>query len=546
MSESLGSLSSQEYDLLIIGGGVMGCAVARDAALRGLRVALFEKEDFGYGTSSRSTRLIHGGLRYLEIYDFGLVRQDLQEREILLKTAPHRVQPLPFLIPLYARSRAFRLKIRLGMWLYDLLSRGKSVPCHRMLSRSETLAIEPGLEPEGLQGGALYYDAQAPLPERICLDCVCEAAEHGATVRNHTQVIGLLREGSRVVGLQAQDTQTLETVEVHGRRTIHASGPWADKLADGWTERRETSRLRLTKGIHFAMPSASKNALVLFSPEDGRLLFVVPWLNRSWVGTTDTDFNGDLDTVHAVRREVRYLRDSIRPALPRADWEAVYYTCAGVRALVRAGTEEAPESAVSRKHRIHTGSEEEGLQGLMTILGGKLTAHRGIAEEAVSRLCREERWSARPCETARRPLPGGDFGSLEALRAESTRRCAEMGLREEQADNLVLLYGSRYTRLLDIAAQTPELARRIADPYPDIRAQIVYACREEFAGTLCDVMLRRTTLGFTPDQGVRALPSVLEEMARLKGWSAERAAQEEEAYRRHLVLTRAYRASSLD
>jgi glycerol-3-phosphate dehydrogenase len=546
MSESLRSLASQEYDLLIIGGGILGCATARDAALRGLRVALFEKEDFGYGTSSRSTRLIHGGLRYLEIYDFGLVRQDLQEREILLKTAPHRVQPLPFLIPFYARSPAYRLKIRLGMWLYDLLSWNKSLPRHRMLSRAETLAIEPGLEPQGLQGAALYYDAQAPLPERICLDCVCEAAEHGAAVRNHTRVIGLLRDGARVVGLQAQDTQTLETAQVRGRRTINAAGPWADHLAGGWTQGREPSRLRLTRGIHFAMPAASKHALVLFSPEDGRLLFVVPWLNYSWVGTTDTDFSGDLDSVHAIRREVRYLRDAIRPALPCADWEAVYYTCAGVRALVRSGAEDAPASSVSRRHRIESGAAEEGLQGLMTILGGKLTAHRGIAEEAIDLLCREEGWSVRPCETAHRPLPGGDFESREALRIEAARRCAEQGLQEEQAENLLLLYGSRYTRLLDLAREMPELARRIADPYPDIRAQIVYACREEFAGSLCDFMLRRTTLGYTPDQGVRALTPALEEMARLQGWSAERKEQEEEAYRRHLVLTRAYRAPDLD
>jgi glycerol-3-phosphate dehydrogenase len=540
MSESLRSLASQQYDLLIIGGGIVGCAVARDAALRGLRVALFEKEDFGYGTSSRSTRLIHGGLRYLEIYDFGLVRQDLREREILLRTAPHRVQPLPFLIPFYARSRAFRLKMRLGMWLYDLLSWKKSLPRHRMLSRSETLEIEPGLEPQGLQGAALYYDAQAPLPERICLDCVCEAAEHGATVRNHTRVINLLRQGSRVIGLRVQDTQTLETAEVYGRRTLHASGPWADSLARDWTQGRRPSRLRLTKGIHFAMPSASKQALVLFSPMDGRLLFVVPWLNRSWVGTTDTDFDGDLDTVHAVRREVRYLRDSIRAVLPRADWETIYYTCAGVRALVRSGAENAPESSVSRKHRIENGAVAEGLQGLMTILGGKLTAHRAIAQEAVSRLCREEGWRVGPCQTARRPLPGGDFRSREALRMEAVRRCAELGLAEEQADHLILLYGSRYTRLLALAQKTPELARRVADPYPEIRAQIVYACQQEFAATLCDVMLRRTTLGFTPDQGVRALPSVLEEMARLMGWSAERRKQEEEAYRRQLTLTRAF------
>src|SRR5437764_355674 len=329
-----GLMPEASYDLIVIGGGIVGTGIARDAALRGLRVALFEKEDFGAGTTSRSTRLIHGGLRYLRQWDLGLVRADLRERELLLKNAPHLVKPLPFLVPFYRRSLSYRLKLRAGLLLYDLLSYDKSLPSHRMLSRAETLSREPGLHPEGLQGAARYYDAQISSPERLCVENFLDAEANGAEVFNHTEAVAPLIDASRLIGVRVRDRFTDQEREVRAALTINASGPWLDATTSLLTS-RESRRLRRTKGVHVAAPAASRHALVLFSDEDERLFFVVPWLGKSWVGTTDTDFEGRPEETRATAEEVAYLLRDARRVLPDGPWETLYFTQAGVRALVR-------------------------------------------------------------------------------------------------------------------------------------------------------------------------------------------------------------------
>jgi len=586
-------LAGQTFDLIVIGGGIIGCGIARDAALRGLRIALFEREDFGYGTSSRSTRLIHGGLRYLEQFDFRLVRQDLREREILLRIAPHRVRPLPFLVPLYDRSWFYRFRLRLGMILYDLLSYDKSLPKHRFLSREETLQAESGLRPEGLQGAARYYDAQAAFPERLCLDNALDAAAHGAFVFNHAAVVGLLREEGRVGGVRVRDTLTGEEAEARANIVVNAAGPWLDALVTKLTG-QPTAYLRLTKGIHFAAPPAVQNALVLFSGTDDRLFFVIPWLGYAWVGTTDTDFRGDLDTVCATRAEVDYLRATVQRLLPDADWQTVYFTTAGVRALVRDHRPDARESDVSRQHRVIVHTAAEGLAGLISILGGKLTAYRDIAREVVETAVaplssdlppnpfpkgkgREEQIPPPPspsqgegalssplsCSvgegaearahrgevpggraaslTATRPLPGGDFTDVEALLREAYRQAGALGLEEAQAAHLVFLYGTRYTEILDLIREQPERGARLAAGTPDVRAQVAHAVACEFAQTACDFLMRRTTLFFTPDQGQAAAPAVVAEMRRLLGWDEARCQSEMAAYRAQVALAQTFR-----
>jgi glycerol-3-phosphate dehydrogenase len=529
------------YDILVIGGGIIGCGIARDAALRGLRVALVEREDYGYGTSSRSTRLIHGGLRYLEMFDFGLVRQDLREREILLKIAPHRVEPLPFLLPYYHRPLWYRWKMAIGMVLYDLLSFDKTLPPHRILSRKETLEAEPNLNPNGLQGAALYYDAQVNLPERLCMDNILDAQENGAETWNHTEVLGLERSAEgKVVGVQVQNRLTAKKQTLTAKVVLNVTGAWRDRATSKWSA-NSPLRLRLTKGIHFTSPSANKNALVLFSPKDGRLMFVIPWLGYAWVGTTDTDFNSDLDTVHATPEEVAYLQEAARHALPQADWETVYFTNAGVRALVRENRPEASESAVSRKHGLVVHTKEEGLEGLVSVLGGKLTAYRDIAQEAVeTALSLLSSQNEEPSTTHLLPLPGAENrDSLASLHAWAQ----ELGLEEDQIANLFLLYGTRTRHLLSLVEETPMLGERIAPAYPDIYAEICYAVEREQAQTLSDFMLRRTRLGFTPDQGLQALEATTAHLALLLKWDTERAKVEGEAYRAQIALTQAFRTS---
>jgi glycerol-3-phosphate dehydrogenase len=559
------ALARASFDLLVIGGGIIGCGIARDAALRGLKVALFEKADFGSGTSSRSTRLIHGGLRYLEMFDFGLVRQDLREREILLKTAPHRVQPLRFLVPLYHRSPFYRARLRAGMFLYDLLSYDKSLPNHQFLSREATLHAEPCLSKEGLQGAAAYYDAQCAFVERLCLDNVIDAVENGAAAFNYTEVTALHRSENLVKGLTVRDTQTGDTADFRANQIINASGPWLDRLTGKLTH-TESRSLRLTKGVHFAAPAAVQNALALFSQQDGRLFFVIPWLGVSWVGTTDTDYSGDPDAVRADGDDVRYLQAGVEPALPCADWNDIYYTTAGLRALVRSQHSNARESEVSRKHRLIVHTKDEGWEGLFSVLGGKITAYRDIAEETINavsalrlqhfnerkdatlRQLRKQGQHAvikllglRPCVTRTRPLPGGDFDDTARLQTEIRSVASQLGFNVAQADNLLALYGTRAVRLFDLVRFEPGLGEPLAASYPDIKAEIAYAISYEWTTTVSDFMLRRSMLGFTPDQGQGALEAVARTMGAELGWPEERISAECESYRAHIAMTQAFR-----
>src|SRR6266508_3602120 len=376
--ETVRSLSGQTVDLLVIGGGIMGAGIARDAALRGLSVALVEQDDFASGTTSRPTRLIHGGLRYLELFDFALVRSDMREREILLRVAPHLVFPLPFLLPLYRPSLWYQAKLRIGMQLYDALSLDKSLPRRKWLDRGETLAAEPDLDPDGLTGAWRFYDAQVPLVERLVIENIVDAATHGALVLNHARATGYLRNGDRVSGAIVRDRIAGADLEVRARLTVNATGPWLDRTI---APLRKTAKplLRLTKGIHLVTPRATQQAHVLFAKRDGRLFFVVPWLDGTVVGTTDTDYEGDPADAAATEEDVRYLQEEARRAFPKAPFDEIYYTYAGVRALVR--EEGVSEGEVSRKHALFDHERRDGVGGALSVVGGKITAYRDIAEE---------------------------------------------------------------------------------------------------------------------------------------------------------------------
>jgi glycerol-3-phosphate dehydrogenase len=542
---SFAQLNEQSFDVAIIGGGVVGAGVARDAALRGLRVALFEKEDFASGTSSAPTRLIHGGLRYLELLDFGLVRQDLGEREILLRIAPHLVRPLLFVVPMWSRGLFYRLKLKIGMILYDLLSYDKSLPNHHSWNREETLKREPKLNPQGLQGSLCYYDAQVPSTERLVLENILDARDHGAQIWNHTEVTGLLREGKQVNGVRVRHAFTGETAEVRARLVINVAGPWLDGLTAKLLG--EPSRLvRMTKGIHFTSPPASNHALVLFTQTDNRLFFVIPWLDYAWVGTTDTDYEDSPDTVRADGEDVLYLQTAVETFMPAADWQTIYYTTAGLRALVR--KEGVSESEVSRKHELVDYEKKEGLKGMISVVGGKLTAYRGIAEEIVDLACKKLRHNAK-ARTAREPLPGARLDNslknrdiaLERFRWRLHEEGAGLGLDVEQLDHLMGLYGAMSLKLLALVRQRPELGQRIHPEYPDILAQIHHAVAEEYCATVTDFMARRSMLIFTRDQGVPALPRVAEELGKLLNWSPEQLEEQSALYCEHVARSQAFR-----
>jgi glycerol-3-phosphate dehydrogenase len=518
------------FDLLIVGGGVIGAGIARDAALRGLQVALFEQADFAGGTTAGSTRLIHGGLRYLETLDLRLVRMDLREREALLRIGPHLVKPLEFLVPLYGRSLTYRSKLSLGMLLYDLLSFDKSLPRHRWLTRDEVMRSEPHLLSAHLQGAAAYYDAQVELPERLCLENLIEAREHGACLLNYTEVLRALRANGRITGLRVRDVLSGEEAEVAGRVTVNAAGPWFDGVAARLTP-SVPRRVRTTKGIHVACPPVVRCALVLFSPVDGRLFFAIPWLGYTWIGTTDTDFVDEPRRASATPADVDYLMRSAREFLPALDSGQILFSNAGVRALV---TDEGSESSVSRQHRV-VDETESGAPGLISVLGGKITGYRAIAEEVTDLACRRL-GTVRRCRTAETPLPGA--------RASAIRAAAVPGVSQATVDHLRSLYGSRAADVLRLAASNPAFAEPLAADTPDIAAQVAFAVRTEQCLRVSDFLLRRTRLGFGPDQGRRALPRVAAWMAHELGWDEARRDSEIEAYLALVAQTQAFRVES--
>lgn len=608
----LASLRDRTFDVAIVGGGIIGAGIARDAALRGYSVALFERRDYGGGTTSGSTRLIHGGLRYLEMLDFGLVRMDLREREILLRIAPHLVRPLPFLLPFYQRSLFYRLKMRIGLWLYDLLSYDKSLPSRRTLSAAEVRAMEPALEPRGLQGAAMYYDAQASLPERLCLENILDARAHGAAAFNYAEVVGALHDGDRLAGLRVRDTlagrgaaadaaraaawtaggaeaggssQTSDTagaagggevVDVRARVVVNASGPWFDRVAGRLTA-THARRIRTTKGVHFAVPSMATHAMSLFSPLDERLVFVIPWLGYTWIGTTDTDFTDDPATARATHEDMAYVLESVRPFFPQVTPESIVFSNAGVRALVM---EEGDESSVSRAHQV-VADERAGAPGLVSVLGGKLTGYRAIAEEATDIVSKKlDPQGPRACRTADDALPGGRYEAgqpwpaagnaanpANAANAVPAPRGAGRPAQAGQAasasasaspspssggpdasyidpdiyEDGARLYGARLPEMLRLAAANPRLAERLAPGCPVIAAQVIFAIREEQCLRLVDFMLRRTDLGFSRDQGRAAAPAAAALMAGELGWDDARLEAERAAFDHELDATQRFR-----
>ena len=497
-----------EFDVIVIGAGINGAGIARDAAMRGLRVLLVDKGDVGGGTSAGSTRLIHGGLRYLEHFEFGLVRESLRERETLLRIAPHLVRPLEMTIPIYKESQRGRAKIRAGMIAYELLAWGKSLPRYRMQSARETLRRMPGLKAEGLVGSAGYFDAQVEFAERLVVENVLAAIEYGATVLTYTRVTKLLSEGSRVRGIEAEgDLVETALAEV----VINAAGPWVDQLIDekliGGTESERL--IGGTKGSHVVVApfaGAPEGAVYLEAVSDRRPFFVIPWNGNYLIGTTDVHFEEDPDEVRAEEWEIDYLLAETNRAFPAAELSSgsVLYTYSGVRPL--AYTKNEDEQGITRRHFLR---EHPQFQNLVSVVGGKLTTYRSLAEECVDLIFRKLERPSPPCKTAPIPLPGAVSRTLANV-CERWRR----------------VYGSR-------AKQVAELAEQFNVENP-LAAEVAFSFKEEFAKTLSDCFLRRTMIGLNADLGLSELQTAAEIGERVLGWSKERAEREVERYREEI------------
>lgn len=514
---SLNQSASIPFDAVIIGGGINGAGIARDAALRGFRVALFEQADYASGTSSRSSKLIHGGIRYLEQGHLPLVFEASRERQILERIAPHLVRPLPFLFPVYQNAKWGKTMIDLGMWLYDLLALFRNIRPHRMLSREETLQREPELLSDGLTGAALYYDGQMD-DARLCLANVLEAQSLGAMAWNYARVTGVLKdENGRVTGVKVQDLISGEEGRVHGKIIVNASGPWVDEVC-----RMEfptvPSKLRRTRGSHLILPSLTRNhALAIRSQKDERVLFVIPWHGMSLVGTTDIDFEGDPGEVRCPGEDVDYLLSETRRFFPKRGIASkdVIATFAGIRPLIY--SDERKASWVPRESKIY-----ESESGLISVTGGKFTTYRKMAEKVVDQL--QSRLPDVPvgsCTTKSKPLWGGDLQDLEAYTKEKT---TELGtaysLDDVQVKHLIASYGTRHARVLDLVRENKLYGERLHPALPHLKAEVIHSVREEAVVTLADVLRRRSTIALGPyrtDEGL--LSNVIRLMASELGWT---------------------------
>jgi glycerol-3-phosphate dehydrogenase len=532
-------LLDAEFDVVIIGGGMAGAGVARDLAMRGVGVALLDRGDFGAGTTSRSSKLVHGGLRYLELFDFALVRESLTERERLRRLAPHLVRPLPFLVPIYRDSTRGLIKVRIGLTFYDWLTPGRDRERYRVLRPIDALSLEPGLRPDELRGAGYYFDDLLLSPERLCLENVLSACRHGARAYNYCQVEEVRRDaGGAIAGVIARDLLTGDTARLGARVVVNASGPWVDivRAAAGVKERGRRV-LRRTKGIHCLLPRLTERAI--YQPtSDDRMIFVIPWREFSLIGTTDTDFDGDLDRLHATREEVDYLLAEAHKALPdpRVCRAQVRYTYAGVRPL--SYEEGTSATKVSRAHRI----VEEEAGRFLSITGTKLTCFRSLAEQLGDRVSRALGRPRRSL-TAERTLDGLDeeVGQVEAHAwLDLSEETGSTGLDQQTLQTLVTTYGRLYPRIVDLAGKVPGGAERLCPHNGDIVAELHHAVHEEMTVSLQDFLLRRTGIGTSACQGDDCAEAIGRRMAALLSWSSRRLDAELQAY--HTDVARSRRA----
>jgi glycerol-3-phosphate dehydrogenase len=597
-------LGDGPFDLIVIGAGINGTGIARDAALRGLRVLLLDKGDIASGTTSWSSRLIHGGLRYLEYGEIALVRESLAEREHLLRHAPHLVHPLPLMIPIYEDDRRGKNLIRLGLTLYDLLSLDKSLDNHRMLSPQQALQRAPGLAQENLEGAGLYSDAQAPYAERLAVENALDAAAHGATVLTFCRVDHLLMEpdGRTIRGVAFTDVLCGTTHEASAPIVVNVAGPWVDAVLRGETASDtsstapaipdpedqteasatsapteqappsgaapESASLRNamsqflrgfinqfrpkgpdarrlvggTKGTHIIVepfPGAPQDALYVEARSDGRPFFIIPWNGLFLIGTTDERYDGDLDHVEATPDEISYLITETNRVLPTANLspEKVLYTYSGVRPLPY--QDDGPAGSITRRHIIF--DHEPDVPGLISIVGGKLTTFRALAEQTVDVVFAKRDETNPPCRTDIEPFPGARLpqGRLQRRHLREYRQVLahefdDLNFTDQTIEHLFAVYGTRAEQVAQLARADQRL-RDVIDPESGaIAAEVVFAIKQEFAQTLSDILLRRAMIGYGPHSGLDADEAAAHVAGEHLGWSSERQQDEVTAYRNYL------------
>lgn len=514
MKRQAASLQGTQFDLLICGGGIYGAWTAYDAALRGLKVALVEQGDWAGATSSASSKLIHGGLRYLESYDFKLVKKALSERQMLLQTAPHRVWPLRFGVPVYADSRLGRLQLKIGLMIYDFLA-GSSLQkmAHRYFTRQKFSRRFPELDSVGLKGGFTYGDAQTD-DARLVLELIAGALQAGAVCVNYCKLNGLLEQQGQAIGARVQDQLGGHVLEIQAKQIVFATGQWsaAEKVSSAWC--------RVTKGVHLILPAMhAEEALLLTARADGRVFFVIPWYGLTLLGTTDADYNGNMRHVRVEAHEVAYLLDAVnrylKTALSKADVIGSY---AGLRVMKR--NDNSLPSAVSRDWELKTTGN-----GVHYSIGGKITSAREDAASIVDRVCAELGLDI-PCASKDRMFPWAPEDNYAAWSGSVSEQAVKLGIDAQSAKWLIRRHGKRVTEILKEIKSNPELAKRITPAAPFIVADLLFSARNEMAVHLDDLLRRRMPLIILNKFGENELYRLATLVSAELGWDEARISHE--------------------
>jgi glycerol-3-phosphate dehydrogenase len=534
--------SDKTYDLIIIGGGISGAAVAYEAASQGYSVALVEKGDFGAATSSATSKLIHGGMRYLANGEFGLVRESLKERRTLENIAPNYVYPIPFMIPL-SKKILLRNKslLELGMILYDLLSYdkgftwdpSKKLPVHRSLSRKKTIAREPIIGSDDLSGSIIFHDCTSIMPERLTLAFLKSAVDHGADVANYSKVEDFLRYGDRITGVIVRDLFAGTITALRGKLTINCGGPWTDILLGIARNKPGSQQIRRSEGIHMiTRHPLTRHGAIGASTQSGRPCNLIPWRGHTLIGTTDREYIGDPDAYCVTREKIEEYITEVNTAFGKENliqYSDIVYVYGGMRPLIDDQTKDVYKT--SRKYEI-LDHEPEGLPGLITVEGGKYTTSRNLAENVLKKVNKKFKQPSKSI-TARKHLTGCEIPDLEAFLA--TAKSTFSNFPAPTVDFLARIYGTELPAVMEIACSDEQYAV-VLDSDGEMSAQVLYAIREEMALTLADILIRRTGIGTLGYPGDQVLETIAQIAARELKWDRSRLEREMEATRYLLTV----------
>ncbi|GAB4221402.1 MAG TPA: glycerol-3-phosphate dehydrogenase/oxidase [Spirochaetota bacterium] len=532
--------TKEQFDCIIVGGGITGAAVAYEAASRGLTVALLEKNDFGWATSAATSKLIHGGLRYLNYFEFGLVRESLRERRILENIAPNLVYPFPFMIPNYNRLENNRWVLKIGMILYDILSydkgftwdKSKKIPMHFTLSKEKALQEEPNIRPEGLTAATVYYDCQSIFPERLTLAFIKSAVQYGAKVANYAEVVNFVYTNNSITGVIVHDKLTGREVTINGNLIINCGGPWADIILKKAENGKTKHQIRRSEGIHIITKPMVNTYAVGLMPRKGRHFFLIPWRGYSLIGTTDKEYIGNPDEYTVTKQSIQELLDDVNSAFGDGNltFKDIRFAYGGLRPLVEDQVEGTYQS--SRRYEIYDNAEE-GVNGLITVEGGKYTTSRNLAVNVMKLVEKKIQRKLPPSVTHTQYLAGCTIKDLEAF--FNTVYNSYPSFNKNTLTVLVKYYGSELDALMSIANSNKKY-REIVTHDGEILAEVIYAIRHEMARTLSDIVFRRTGICTAGNPGNDVLNLVAETAAKELKWDEKELKRQLKSVQQRLQL----------